>query len=65
MTKKEKESVAEAINFIRTDNGYEQGMRLLYELIGNKAYGRFLDSLDSRKEGKAISIFNLLKKENK
>lgn len=49
MTKKEKECIAEAINFIRTEDGYEQGMRLLYELIGNKAYGRFLDSLKSAK----------------
>lgn len=59
MTMKEKKLIVKAIEFIRSDDGYEQGMRILYDLIGNKSYGKFLDMMG---KGRKVTIFDILKK---
>lgn len=59
MTKKEKILISQAIEFIREDDGYEKGMRILYDLIGNKSYGKFLNMI---KNCKNTSMLDLLKR---
>jgi hypothetical protein len=55
----EKALIKKAISFIESDNGYHDGMAILYTLIGNKNYQ---ESVDRMRNSPTISLSELWKR---